>query len=139
LRKKIIALLLMIIFLATAGAVYLSLPRDGFPGTKMIVNHPQLAASAANGRPTMIYFSTVDCPACIMEDMVLEDLIPFYNGTHNFVLLKFDQNLSGVFQDWSVIKVPTLIFADRSGTIKERLDGQYLAEDALREKLERLG
>ena len=86
----------------------------------------------------MVYFSTINCPICLLEEGVIWEIQPSFNSTHNFVVLKLGPEVVNVFKEWSVMEVPTLIFADRTGTIVKRFDGQYLSESTLRAELERI-
>ncbi len=116
---------------------YTNKPAPGFPGSSISYNDSRLQAAASSGKPTLIYFSTLDCPVCLMEDRVMDALLPDYNLTVNFIFMKFSASTGRLFQDWSVLVVPTLLIADDSGVIEKRYDG-YAGESDLRSDLQRL-
>lgn len=122
----------------TAGIVYYALPKSGFPGTKVIGDHPEIIEALEKKRPLMIYFSSIGCPTCLMQDRVISAVYPKYEGDVKFVYILLSNSTEKIFEDWSVIKVPTLIFADKSGNVVSRFDGRYLDEEALRTELERV-
>jgi thiol-disulfide isomerase/thioredoxin len=126
-----------LIVVAGVSHYYLNLARPGFPGASISYNDSQLQAAAANGKPTLIYFSTLDCPACLMEDRVMDALLPDYNATVNFVFMRLSSSNGRLFQDWSVLVVPTLVLADGDGIIAKRYNG-YAGESDLRTDLQRL-
>ena len=133
------------VFLAVAVAValvaaagisyyYLNLARPGFPGASINYNDSQLQSAAASGRPTLIYFSTLDCPVCLMEDRAMDALLPDYNSTVNFIFMRLSSSNGRLFQDWSVLVVPTIVLANDDGIITKRYDG-YVGESDLRTDL----
>jgi len=140
--KQVRPLLVVAVVIALAAVVaasyyYLNLARPGFPGASISYNDTQLQAAAGNGKPTLIYFSTQDCPACLMEDSVMGALLPDYNSTVNFIFMRLSSSNGNLFQDWSVLVVPTLVLADGDGLIAKRYDG-YVGESDLRNDLQRL-
>ena len=137
-RILILPVVLIIAIVIVAAIAYLSQPKAGFPGTSISSEYPLLAEAASSSKPTMIYFSTINCPTCLLEDGVIDYVLPSYNSTHNFVFLKLGSEVVNVFKEWSIMEVPTLIFADKTGTIVKRFDGQYLSESVLRAELERI-
>jgi thiol-disulfide isomerase/thioredoxin len=137
--RLVLALAAVVALVALVGAsyYYLNLAKPGFPGASISYNNTQIQAAVGNGKPTLIYFSTLDCPACLMEDRVMDALLPDYNGTVNFIFMRLSSSNANVFQDWSVLVVPTLVLADEDGVITKRYDG-FAGESNLRTDLEGL-
>lgn len=131
------AVAVALVAVAGASYYYLNLAKAGFPGASISYNNSQLQAVAGNGKPTLVYFSTQDCPTCLMEDRVMDALLPDYNNTVNFVFMRLSPSNANLFQDWSVLVVPTLVLADEEGIISKRYDG-YASEGNLRTDLQRL-
>lgn len=67
----------------------------------------------------------------------MDALLPDYNNTVNFVFMRLSPSNANLFQDWSVLVVPTLVLADEEGIISKRYDG-YASEGNLRTDLQRL-
>ena len=67
----VVVVVIALVAVVAASYYYLNLARPGFPGASISYNDTQLQAAAGNGKPTLIYFSTLDCPACLMEDRVM--------------------------------------------------------------------
>ena len=65
-RLILVAIVAFIVFIA-ASAFYLAQPNPGFPGSGIITNHPQLEYAASSGKPTLIYFSTLNCPLAFLR------------------------------------------------------------------------
>jgi thiol-disulfide isomerase/thioredoxin len=130
---------LAIVVVVAAGIVYyyLDQAKPGFPGASISYNDSQLQSAAVSGKPTLIYFSTLDCPACLMEDRAMDALLPDYNSTVNFVFMRLSSSNGRLFQDWSVLVVPTLVLANDNGIITKRYDG-YVGESDLRSDLQGL-
>ncbi len=141
--NKLILLPVAIIGIIVIGVVvvYLGQPKVGFPGTSINANsdYEPLTEAAMSGKPTVIYFSTDNCPTCSLQDNVFDEIIPIYNATYNFIFLKLSIDDANIFKEWSILEVPTLVFADRSGKIVERFDGQFLSSSSLMNELERMG
>ncbi|MBC7113815.1 MAG: thioredoxin family protein [Candidatus Methanomethyliales bacterium] len=137
LRRVTILIIASVVVLA-AGMAYYTMPKSGFPNTKVIVDHPEIREALDEKRPLMIYFSSIGCPTCLMQDRVISAVYPNYESRVKFVYILLSNSTERIFQDWSVIKVPTLIFADREGNIISRFDGRYLDEASLRSELERI-
>jgi thiol-disulfide isomerase/thioredoxin len=137
--RVFLAIAVAVAVVATAGisCYYLNLARPGFPGASINYNDSQLQGAAASGKPTLIYFSTLDCPACLMEDRAMDALLPDYNSTVNFVFMRLSSSNGMLFQDLSVLVVPTIMLADDQGIITKRYDG-YAGESDLRSDLQRL-
>jgi len=133
----LVAVAVALVAVAGVSFYYLSQPRAGFPGASIGYGDPQLQSSAKSGKPTLVYFSTLDCPACLMEDRVMDAIVPDFNTTVNFVFMRLSSSNGALFQDWSVLVVPTLVLADKDGIIWERHDG-YVGESDLRTDLQRL-
>lgn len=133
----VVAVVIALVAVVGISYYYLNLARPGFPGASIIYNNSQLQAAAGNGKPTLIYFSTLDCPTCLIEDRVMDALLPDFNSTVNFVFMRLSSSNGNLFQDWSVLVVPTLVLADGDGIISKRYDG-YASEDNLRTDLQRL-
>ena len=133
----VVAVVIALAAVVAASYYYLNLARPGFPGASISYNDTQLQAAAGNGKPTLIYFSTQDCPACLMEDRVMDALLPDYNSTVNFIFMRLSSSNGNLFQDWSVLVVPTLVLAGGDGVISKRYDG-YVGESNLRNDLQRL-
>jgi thiol-disulfide isomerase/thioredoxin len=133
----VVAVVVALVAVAWGSYYYLNLARPGFPGSSISYNDSQLQAAAENGKPTLIYFSTQDCPTCLMEDRVMDALFPDYNGTVNFVYMRLSSSNGKLFQDWSVLVVPTVVLADGDGIISKRYDG-YASESNLRTDLQGL-
>jgi hypothetical protein len=72
-----------------------------------------------------------------MEDRVMDSLLSDYNFTVNFIFMKLSSNNGKLFQDWSILVVPTLLLANDEGIIEKRYDG-YAGESDLRTDLQRL-
>lgn len=139
-RKRIILLAAVAaaaLALSAASYWYANQLRPGFPGASISYNDPKLQSAVTSGKPTLIYFSTLDCPVCLMEDRVIDALLPDFNATVNFVFMRLSPSNGRLFQDWSVLVVPTLVLADRDGIIAKRYDG-YAGEENLRKDLEML-
>lgn len=137
--RLLLVVAVAVALLAAAGAsyYYLNLARPGFPGATIDYNNSQLQAAFESGKPTLVYFSTQDCPACVMEDRVMDALLPDYNSTVNFVFMRLSSSNGRLFQDWSVLVVPTLVLADDGGVIWKRYDG-FAGEGDLRNDLQGL-
>ncbi|MCX8182144.1 MAG: thioredoxin family protein [Candidatus Methanomethyliaceae archaeon] len=135
---RAVILIAIVVFVLTIGTVYYILPKSGFPGTKVIADHPEIIKALEEKRPLMIYFSSLGCPTCLMQDRVLSTVYPKYGTDVEFVYILLSNSTEKIFEDWSVIKVPTLIFADREGNVVSRFDGRYLDEGSLRAELERI-
>ncbi len=116
----------------------LSSPQDGFPGTAMIMDHPSLVAAFQSGKSTLIFFSTITCPTCVIQEQALEEVLPEYNSSVNYIHLILTTEIQQVFVDWSVLKVPTTVFVGKDGIIYQRYDGQYLSSDSIVQILERI-
>jgi len=132
-----VAVVIALAAVVAASYYSLNLARPGFPGASISYNDTQLQAAAGNGKPTLIYFSTQDCPACLMEDRVMDALLADYNSTVNFIFMRLSSSNGHLFQDWSVLVVPTLVLAEGDGVISKRYDG-YVGESDLRNDLQRL-
>ena len=137
-NRFVLLAVLAVVVVAVVGTAYyyLNQARPGFPGASISYNDPQLQDAVANGKPTLIYFSTLDCPVCLMEDRAMDSLLPDYNSTVNFVFIKLSSSNGRLFQDWSVLVVPTLVLADNDGIITKRYDG-YVGESDLRTDFQR--
>ncbi len=114
----------------------LSVPKEGFPGSQMILDHPALTAACQNGKPTVILFSTITCPTCVVQERALDEALRDYDGGVNYVHLMYANGTEQVFLDWTVLKVPTLVLVGRDGTVRYRSDGQLVSSDAVRQMLE---
>ncbi|MEM3366137.1 MAG: thioredoxin family protein [Candidatus Methanomethyliaceae archaeon] len=137
LRQAVILVTILVLVL-TVGTFYYALPKSGFPGTKAIGDHPEIIEALDKKRPLMIYFSSIGCPTCLMQDRVISAIYPKYEEDVEFVYILLSNSTEKIFEDWSVIKVPTLIFVDKEGNVVSRFDGRYLDEGALRTELERV-
>ncbi len=135
----------MLVVIAAVAAVavasvalwsFLSVPQEGFPGTQMIMDHPALTEAYQNGKPTLILFSTITCPTCVVQEEALLEALQDYNGSVNYVHLMYATGIEQVFVDWTVLKTPTLVFVDRDRMIRYRSDGVYVSADAVRQMLE---
>ncbi|MGQ9759153.1 MAG: hypothetical protein ACUVQ5_01065 [Candidatus Methanomethylicaceae archaeon] len=78
---KIAALLILSIIAAVLVMAYIELPKRGFPGSSAIIDHPEIDAALKEGKPIMIYFSSIGCPACMMQDRVISSVYPQFEGT----------------------------------------------------------
>lgn len=136
-RIAVLAALAAVVIIALA-AFLLAVPKPGFPGSRAILDNQQINEAVASGRPTIIYFSSPNCPTCMLQDKAMDQIFTNYSSSVNFVYLKHSQGLSKVFEEWSVFKVPTLVFVDKNGAVVSRYDGEYLNEEALRSEIERL-
>lgn len=138
-KQKLVLLAAAVVVIAAVGVsyYYLNQAKPGFPGASITYNDSQLQGAVASGKPTLIYFSTLNCPACLMEDRVVDALLPDYNSTVNFVFMRLSPSNGRLFEDWSVLVVPTLVLADDKGIIAKRYDG-YVGEGDLRNDLQRL-
>ncbi|MBC7120351.1 MAG: thioredoxin family protein [Candidatus Methanosuratus sp.] len=139
--KKALATILVLAALASslaAAALVFSAPRPGFPGNEAILDHPQLNASVSSGKGTVVYFSAPDCPTCMLQDRDMDAVYSEYAQHVNFVYLKHSQELARVFEEWSVIKVPTSVFIDKDGIVVSRYDGTYLDIEEIRKEIERI-
>ncbi len=116
----------------------LAVPQEGFPGTAMITDHPALVEAYQSGKPTLILFTTITCPVCVMQERALEEVLPDYNGSVNYIHLMYASGIEQIFIDWTIIKTPVSVFVGKDGTIYQRYDGQYLTADAVRQILERI-
>uniref|UniRef100_A0A7C3J521 Thioredoxin n=1 Tax=Candidatus Methanomethylicus mesodigestus TaxID=1867258 RepID=A0A7C3J521_9CREN len=135
-----LALVAVVLLGAVVGAYsYYSIPREGFPGRQVINDHPLIEGALSNGKPILIYFSTMGCPTCLMQDGVMAKIRSNYNDTANIIFFKYDEGLGKVFQDWSIVKVPTIVLASSNGTVAIRHEGGYVAEDDLINELMGLG
>lgn len=134
----VIAALAVIAVTSASLWIILSSPEDGFPGTPMIMDHPSLVAAYQSGKPTLIFFSTITCPTCVVQEQALEEVLPGYASSINYVHLMLTSELQQVFVDWSVLKVPTTVFVGKDGVIYQRYDGQYISADAIVQILERI-
>ena len=134
------AVVLMTIFVSVLiiSIVYYNIPKSGFPGTKVIGDHPEIIEALEKKSPLMIYFSSIGCPTCLMQDRVISSIYPKYELYVKFVYILLSSSTEKIFEDWSVIKVPTLIFADKDGNVVSRFDGRYLDEKSLMAELERI-
>lgn len=108
--------------LLIVGVFYYTSPKAGFPGTKVINDHPEIQEGLEEMRPLIIYFSSIGCPTCLMQDRVISAVYPEYAMDVKFIYVLFTNSMEKVFEDWSVVRVPTLIFADREGKIVSRFD-----------------
>jgi thioredoxin-related protein len=136
--RRVLILMMVLVLVLVAGMIHYTLPKSGFPNTKVIADHPEIIEALEEKRPLMIYFSSIGCPTCLMQDRVISSVYPNYETHVKFVYILLSSSTEKVFQDWSVIKVPTLIFADKEGNIVSRFDGRYLDEGSLRSELERV-
>lgn len=131
-RPALLAIAAAIILGTLAGAyAYYSMPGEGFPGRQVINDHPLIESALSNGKPILIYFSTMGCPTCLMQDGVMASIRASYSDTINIIFFKYDEGLVKVFQDWSIVKVPTIVLASSNGTVVVRHEGGYVAEDDL--------
>ncbi|MGC8936388.1 MAG: thioredoxin family protein [Candidatus Methanomethylicaceae archaeon] len=141
-RKSVpisLALLIIIFLLLLAAAmVYYATPKSGFPGTKAIADRPEIQRAIENKMPIMVYFSSAGCPTCLMQDRAISAVFPKYESVVEFAYILLENSTEKVFEEWSVVKVPTIVFVDRNGVIVSRFDGRYLDEEALRTELERV-
>lgn len=128
------SLAIVVIVAVGMAYYYLNQAKPGFPGATISYNNSQLQSAATSGKPTLIYFSTLDCPACLMEDRAMDTLLSDYNSTVNFVFMRLSSSNGRLFQDWSILVVPTLVLADDNGIIMKRYDG-YVGESNLRSDL----
>ncbi|MDI9609301.1 MAG: thioredoxin domain-containing protein [Candidatus Verstraetearchaeota archaeon] len=134
----ILATAALVFSLVAAASAALLTPRPGFPGTKAILDHPLINESVVSRKGTVIYFSASSCPACMLQDVSMDAAYSEYSQQVNFVYLRYSQELAGVFQDWSVIKVPTSIFIDKDGIVVSRHDGTYLDAEDLKKEIARI-
>ncbi len=107
----------------------------GFPGSRLIADNEQLIAAASSGKPILVYFSSDACPTCLVEDGELAAVLPQYSSSIVFVSIKYGDSTAEVFQDWSVISVPTIVLVDRYGMVTKRTDGYFVSRDALEQDL----
>lgn len=138
-RARVLAVIAAVAAVAVASVAlwsFLSVPQEGFPGTQMIMDHPALTEACQNGKPTLILFSTITCPTCVVQEEVLLEALQDYNGSVNYVHLTYATGIEQVFADWTVLKAPTLVFVDKDRMIRYRSDGLYVSADAVRQILE---
>ncbi len=138
-RARVLVVIAAVAAVAVASVAlwsFLSVPQEGFPGTKMIMDHPALTEAYQNGKPTLILFSTITCPTCVVQEEALLEALQDYNGSVNYVHLTYATGIEQVFADWTVLKTPTLVFVDRDRMIRYRSDGLYVSADAVRQILE---
>jgi len=141
LRKRqsiILALAVLVLALVAAAAAALLAPRPGFPGTKAILDHPQINEAVSSGKGTVLYFSAPNCPGCMLQDVSMDAAYSEYSQEVNFIYFKNSKGLAGVFGDWSVFKVPTSVFIDKDGLVVSRYDGVYLDFESLKKEIERI-
>jgi thiol-disulfide isomerase/thioredoxin len=138
-RARVLAVIAAVAAVAVASVAlwsFLSVPQEGFPGTQMIMDHPALTDACQNGKPTLILFSTITCPTCVVQEEALLEAMQDYNGSVNYVHLTYATGIEQVFADWTVLKAPTLVFVDKDRMIRYRSDGLYVSADAVRQILE---
>lgn len=117
---------------ALAGAfAYYSMPREGFPGQPVINDHILIGSALSNGRPILIYFSTLGCPTCLMQDGVMSKIRADYSETISIIFFKYSAELEKVFKDWSIVQVPTIVLANSNGTVVIRHEGGFVSEEDL--------
>lgn len=141
-RKSVSTSLALVIItsllLLAVAMVYYSTPKSGFPGTKAIADRPEIQEAIEDKMPIMVYFSSAGCPTCLMQDRAISAVFPKYESVVKFAYIMLDNSTEKVFEEWSVVKVPTIVFVDRNGIIVSRFDGRYLDEEALRTEFERV-
>lgn len=132
---KVAALLGLSIFVVGLLMVYLEYPKRGFPGSSAIIDHPEIETALVEGKPIMIYFSSIGCPTCMMQDKVISSVYPQFEEHVKFVYLLLSNSTSKVFEEWSVFKVPTIIIVDSKGKVVSRHDGIFVNEDVMKKEL----
>lgn len=139
-KRQTITLVFAVLGLALVAIAVtaFSAPGPGFPGAKAILDHPQINEAVSSGRGTVAYFSAPNCPACMLQDRSMDALYSEYSQQVNFVYFKNSKELAGVFEDWSVFKVPTLVFINKDGIVVSRYDGAYLNFESLEKEVERI-
>jgi thiol-disulfide isomerase/thioredoxin len=135
-RAIILLAALLALALAAVVATELLTPRQGFPGTKAILDHAQINESVSSGKGTVLYFSAPNCAVCMFQDVSMDAAYSEYNQQVNFIYFKYSPALEGVFEDWSVIKVPTLVFINKEGVVVSRHNGNYLNVEELKKEIE---
>lgn|GEM_PF-1290861 len=136
----VVIVVVAVLVVAAYAAMEASAPKakPGFPGSRLIADNEQLVAAASSGKPILVYFSSDTCPTCLVEDEELTAVLPHYGSSVAFVSIKYADSTAKVFQDWSVISVPTIVLVDKYGIVTERVDGYFVSRDDLRQDLERL-
>ncbi len=137
-KKQTVILFAAVLALALASYALTELfaNRQGFPGTKAILDHPQINESVSSGKGTVIYFSASNCPLCMLQDRSIDLAYDEYSQKVNFIYLRYSKGLAGVFEDWSALKVPVLVFINKDGLVVSRHDGIYLDVNELKKEIE---
>ncbi|MFT5821110.1 MAG: thioredoxin 1 [Crocinitomix sp.] len=102
---------------------------------KLINDSAAFESAYAGDRPFVLDFYTDNCNPCKTVMRTLEKLAFEYGKDILFLKTKADENIK-LAQDLGVMKVPTLIFVDKTKKI-ERASG-LITESALRIKMKQL-
>lgn len=96
-------------------------------------------AQAASGKSMVYKFSSSMCHDCQKMSKIMQNLQPQYNDKINFVDVKVDnmnKNSKALIDKYKVTLVPTMIFIDKDGEEKYKVEGlvsQDLVEEYLQE------
>lgn len=113
------------------AAVWLLKPRsepaavgDGRPDT-------QLASALAEGRPTLAFFHSLSCAACLEMTRVVAEVLPEYRETVALVDVDvYDDRNAPLLRQERIQAIPTLVFYDRAG--KRQVHVGVMDADGLR-------
>jgi thioredoxin 1 len=96
----------------------------------------ELAPALSNGQPTLAGFVTETC-ACQDVRPMLQELAVEYRGRLNVAVIEYPDE-RGIFAEYEVLMVPTLMFFDSSGEQVERNIG-FLNREEIADRLDALG
>lgn len=126
--KNILTVLIVVL---VPLAVYFTLSKN--PG--------ELTAVAQdNSKPSMITFTSTMCSDCKKLKEVLKTVQPEYASKVNFTninALDRDKSVQEKIKKYNVTLVPTMVFTDSSGKVKNVIEG-YIPEEQLVAELEGL-
>lgn len=99
---------------------------------------PAVAVSKNVNNPTLITFTSTMCTDCKRLKEVIKEVEPEYSDRVNFVkynALDNNNKIREAVKEYNVVLVPTMVFLDKTGNTKNRIEG-FIPKEQLITELE---